>query len=636
MAEQMRHPARLRAGRVAVLSMVGVLVAGLQALAAPDKGSQWAPADAVVYVGCDNVHDLYETYKTTNSYKKMKDPKLEEVQGQLIEMIKPALSDTLEEMGFGSIDEMEKMGLADILSEKVHPRGAMCMFAAAGPDRGGDKGPRPDIALVADMGDDFGKFKEMFDKFIKTRLDKGGKKETTEFNDVSIITISNETAAKPAKEEKPADGDADEEGGDDGDGASSSGDDAPPPVTYAYKDKTVLVCSNADVAKETLRRMKEKQSDSLASSEDYANLERACAPVGQVRMFVNVPRILALAEKYDKDGDDFKTMQKLGMTDWKSLVGTIRIGSPKGTEMSMQMNLPLGSAGKGLAKLLAMKNGPTAPPAQVDADSAMVMNLHLSPPQFYDDLLALMEKVDPDAAKSMRADDEIKMGEKEEKMSVRNDIIGNLDAPFDFAVGIKKPYGPGSLRFLITQAHKNRAAIEKLMGFAPPGMFEKRDLLGQQVYDIQNPMGVKISMAVTDKVIAVGGERSIEATVRSGAGKSEPLGDAAAFKSIAQHAPKECWFMMYFDSVRINNFLIAIQKEAGGSDDEEKKGDDDDQLSTMVSGFIPMMLAGAGPGMTPEVLEAQNKYEGRTLFTIGTKGDSIDINMVAVTGEGDK
>lgn len=634
MADQVKQPVRVRAGRmVACWSMAAVLASALPAIGAPDKGSQWAPASAVFYVGCDNVHELFEAYKNTNDYKKMKDPKLEDVKGQIMEMAKPALSDALEEMGFGSLEELEKMGLADMMSEKVHPRGAMCIFASAGPDQGGDKGPRPDLALVADMGDDFDKFKEMFDKFIKTRLDKGGKKETTEFNDVSIITISNEEAAKPAKSEKSGDEDSEDEG--DGEDSHSSGanGDTPPPVTYAYKDKMVLICSNADVAKETLRRMKEKQADSLASSDDYANLERVCAPVGQVRMFINLPRIFALVEKYDKDADAFKNMQKMGMTDWKAIVGTVRVGSPKGAEMSMQMNLPLGSSGKGLAKLLAMKNGPIAPPAHVDADTAMVMNLHVSPPQFYDDLLALMEKVDPDAAKSMRAEDEITMGEKDEKMSVRNDIIGHMDAPFNFAVGIKKPFGPGSLRFLVTLAHKNRAAIEKLMGFVPPGFFNKRELLGQQVYDIQNPMGVAVAMAVTDKVIAVGGERSIEATVRSGAGKAEPLGESAAFKSIAQFAPKECWFMTYVDGARINKFLIAVQKT---DTSEEKKSDDDDPLSTMISGFIPMMLAGAGPGMSPQSLEAQTKYEGRTLFTIGTKGESIDLNVVSVAGDGEK
>lgn len=278
MSEQMRRPAHLRVGRVVgCLSAMVVLASALPVQAEPDKGSQWAPADAVFYVGCGNVHELYEAYKGTSAYKQFKDPKLEKVQGQMMEMVKPALDEMLGDMGFGSIEELEKMGVADMMSDKVHPRGAMCIFASAGPDQGGDKGPRPDLALVADMGDDFGKFKEMFEKFIQTRLDKGGKKDTTEFSGVSIVTISNEAAAKPAKDEKASDDsdDGEEEPGDDEDSSASSGN-TPPPVTYAYKEKMVLVCSNADVAKETLRRMKEKQSDTLASSDDYANLERAC------------------------------------------------------------------------------------------------------------------------------------------------------------------------------------------------------------------------------------------------------------------------------------------------------------------------------------------------------------------------
>jgi len=634
MAEMVKHSARSRAARVMVcLSVIGLLAAANPVRAEADKGSQWAPAEAVFYLGCGNVHELFEAYKTTEAYKQSKDPKLEKSQGQFMEMLKPQINELLGEMGFGSVEELEKMGMADMMSDKLHPRGAMCIFAAAGPDLGGDKGPRPDLAVVADMGEDFGRFKELFEKFIQTRLDKGGKKDTTEYNEVSIVTISNEGGAKPAKDEDSSD---DEESGDDEDSESSSGGDAPPPVTYAFKDKTVLICSNVDVAKETLRRMKEKQPDCLAGSEDYGSLERACSPVGQIRIFFNLPRLLTLVEKYDK-GSDVKTMEKLGLKDWKPVVGTVRIASPKGVESSMQLNVPMGSAGKGLAKLLAMKNGPIAPPAHIDADTSMLMNIHVSPGQFYDDLLALMDKVDPDAAKSMRADDEISMGEKEEKMSVRNDILGNMDAPYNVAVGIRKPFGPGSLRFLMTLAHKNRAAIEKLMGFAPPGLFVKRDLMGQQVYDIGQLPIQGISMAVTDKLIAVGGERSIEATIRSSTGKADSLADAPAFKSIAQHLPKECWFTIYADGTRINRFLTAIMKQSDSADSEEpKKSDDEEPLSTMISGFLPMMLAGAGPGMSPEVLEAQQKYAGRTLFTIGTKGDSIDINMVSVAGEGDK
>jgi len=633
MSEYSRHSARLRAARVAVcLSALGLMASATPARAEADKGSQWAPAEALFYVGCGNAHELYEAYKNTNGYKQMKDPKLEKAQGQFMDMLKPQMSELLEDMGFGSLEDLEKMGMADMMSDKLHPRGAVCLFAAAGPDQGGDKGPRPDLALVAEMGEDFEKFKDLFEKFIQTRLDKGGKKETTDYNDVSIITISNEAAAKSSDEDKS--GDDSEDGDDESDDSGSSGS-APPPVTYAYKDKTVLICSNVDVAKETLRRMKEKQSDSLAGSDDYAHVERACAPVGQVRIFFNLPKLLTLIEKYEKDEDGSKTIEKMGLKDWKAVVGTVRIGSPKGAEMSMQLNVPMGSSGKGLAKLLAMKNGPIAPPAHVDADTAMLMNVHISPGQFYDDMLALMDKVDPDAAKSMRADDEIKMGEKEEKMSMRNDILGSMDAPFSFALGIRKPFGPGSLRFLLTQGHKNRATIEKLMGFAPPGLFVKRELLGQQVYDIGQLPVQGISMAVTDKLIAVGGERSIEATIRSGTGKSDPLMDSPAFKSIAQHVPKEGWFTVYADGTRINRFLLAVMKQSDKPESEEpKKSDDEEPLSNMISGFLPMMLAGAGPGMTPEVLEAQSKYEGRMLFTIGTKGDSIDVNVVSVGGEG--
>src|SRR5262249_34747367 len=161
---------------------------------------------------------------------------------------------------------------------------------------------------------------------------KGGKKESTDYNDVTIITISNEAAAKSEEKHK------DDEGSDEDDSHAKSDDSAktPPPFTYAFKDKIVIIASDVEVAKQAIRRTKEKQSDCLAGSEDYTNIERACAPVGQIRLFFNLPKIFSLVEKMEKDKDTSEDMSKMGVRDWKAMVGTIRIGNPKGAEGSAQ------------------------------------------------------------------------------------------------------------------------------------------------------------------------------------------------------------------------------------------------------------------------------------------------------------
>jgi len=617
------------------LGLAVVVSLGARAAAGePDKAAQWAPADALLFVGCSNVHDLFEAMKKTPSYQQFKDPKLAKSTESTQEGVKKGLGQLVEHMGFGSLDDLEKMGLDDMLSEKTHPRGAMCLYIAAGPDQGGDKGPRHDVALLADMGEDFGKFREMFDKLVQQRLDKGGKKESTEYQDSTIVTITNEG---PAKSEKKAKDDGDEGDEEKDGGEESSAGHTPPPISYAFKDKVFLLASDVEVAKQALKRVKEKQSDCLASSEDYGNLERACAPVGQIRVFVNFPQMFKLQEKFDKDKEVIETIGKMGMRDWKALVGTIRVGMPKGADVSLQMNLPLGTASKGLSKVLAMKNGPVAPPAHIDADTALLWALHLSPGQFYDDILAMMDKVDPAAAKRARADDQIPVGEKDEKMSMRNDVLGQLDAPFTLSVGMKKPFNGGSLRILATMAHKNRAAMEKLMGLLPPGMFKKREMMGQQVYDVMGLPMTGISLAMTEKLLAAGGERSVEATIRSGSGKSEALADSADFKGVARHVPKEAWFTMYVDGVRMNKFLLAMVKHEEKTEGEESGKEDQDPLSNFITSFaLPMMLAQAGEAASPEVMEAGIKYSSRLIVTIGTKGDSIELNSAMVGGEGEK
>ena len=60
--------------------------------------------------------------------------------------------------------------------------------------------------------------------------------------------------------------------------------------------------------------------------------------------------------------------------------------------------------------------------------------------------LPLVERVDPRAAKDMKANDEFEAGEKKEKISIRNDILGQIDGPLTISVGLKKPYGNSSIR----------------------------------------------------------------------------------------------------------------------------------------------------------------------------------------------
>ena len=111
--------------------------------------------------------------------------------------------------------------------------------------------------------------------------------------------------------------------------------------------------------------------------------------------------------------------------------------------------------------------------------------------------------------------------------------------------------------------------------------------------------------------------------------------DAPAFKSIAQFVPKECWFTTYVDGVRINRFLIAIQKESEKTEGEDKKSDEDDPLSTMISGFIPMMLAGAGPGGA-DLTSALTDLHATGVRSLLVEGGAKVITSVLAEGLADR
>ncbi|MCZ6816713.1 MAG: hypothetical protein O7F76_08420 [Planctomycetota bacterium] len=583
-----------------------------------DRPAEWAPADAVFFIGSPDVHDAVEAGKKTVLKDYFEDPDLKDTRDTMFEQMREAAEGLFESLGMRDLENIEELGLGKLEISKLYPHGGACVFGTLESAGSDETEPSGEFQFVAEMGKNYGELRELVEKLTKKFQDRKFKRETTRFRGTTIVTL-----IPPADEESDSDDEA----------WADDDEEDPSPIVYAFHKKTFLLGSDVDLTKQTLLRMTERKSDCLAASSDYTHLSRTCSPVGQLRVYVNLPRIFKIMG--EADPDYARGFAAWGLSAWKPLVGTLRIGRPKGVVYTLQMNLPLGSTEKGLGKILAMKNRPVSPPKYIDADTAMLVVCNLAAGNIFDEILVSMERFDADTAQAMRAGLDVPWGDDGETINVRNDLIGLFEGPFTISIGLKKPFGANSIRILVAMAHKNRAGLEKLFNALTGGPLKKRDMLGQQVYEVAGPMMIQgLALAVTERLFVAGSNNSIGSAIRAEKSEAEGLAGEEAFTKIAEYLPDEAWLTIYYDSQRLGQFLIDLTKK---TDDSEKDGlsignMEKDDLSQSIAQILPMLLM-MGGAPDADSMEASLKYEGSWVMTATTRGKSIDFQVVGVSPE---
>lgn len=586
-----------------------------------DRPAEWAPADAVLFLGCPDVHEAVEAGKKTVLKDYFEDPALKNERVKMLEGLRAQVEGFLESLGLKDLEKIEDLELGKLEIAELYPHGGACAFLTLESAGTGESEPSGEFQFVAEMGKNFGELRELVEKLTKEFQEREFKRETTRFRGTTIVSL-----IPPAQEDKE-DSDEDDESGLD------SGEEEPSPIVYAFHKKAFLIGSDVDLTKQTLLRMAERKSDCLAASSDYTHLSRTCSPVGQLRAFVNLPRMYKILG--EADPDTARTFAALGLLAWKPLVGTLRIGQPQGALYTFQANLPLGSTESGLGKILSMKNRPVSPPKYIDADTAFMLVCNLEAGDVFDEILATMERVDADTAKSVRASLDVPLGDDGETMNLRNDLIGLFEGPFSLSIALKKPFGANSIRILAAIAHKNRAGLEKVLNPLTGGMFEKRDMLGQQVYEIAGPAMIRgLAVAVTERLLVAGSNNSIGSAIRAEKSETEGLAGEKGFQQIAKFVPDDVWLTVYYDSQTLARFVIDLTKK---NEDSDKDGlstgnAEKDELSQSIAQMLPMMLMMGGAPDT-DSMKASLKYEGKWVMTASTRGKSLDIRMVGISPE---
>lgn len=580
---------------------------GTTAVAQQPDPAEWAPSDALAFIGVSDTAELWESFKKSAGYRMMQDPAAEKVAAPTKKIIE-GLKAKLAAMTGKSPDGLENPF-----------KGPAALYITAAPGGGPD-----DVHFVAIVGvGDRDVMRTQFDAGIKKLREVASSYETDSVGSHEIHVFENTATANEDDNASPEDDPFGFQQDPMGAVAEqllkgfTSGETMPEHLAVCLTDERLFVSDAAEAVKAALRRR--DASDSLAASSDYRALKRHFKPLGQIRLVVNLPRLIDIARKADPG--DSKLIAALGAKNVGTLIAHVAIGA-KDYDQKIEALLLLDGERTGLAKLLSMKNRPVAPPASISDGTTLYASVSLDAMTVVDEIEKITRVSDPAAADAMRAGMESVPMPSGQMVNIRKDLLEHLTAPLTFGLRFDKPYSLETSHILMTLGHRSRAAIDRFLGLIGPPYLMARDLRGTQVFD---GMMFGIAVAAGSDAVLIGNKQAVDDALQSSsAGR---LADDREFKRAAKLAPQEAWLTVYADSRRLNDAIRTLL-----ADPLALQG-------AMMAHPLAMILANAAMALEsdPEAKAAVDatdklsKYYAPMIITARTTSDGIRFEWVQLT-----
>jgi hypothetical protein len=581
--------------------------------AAPDP-AEWVPADALFYLGIPDTAQLWKDFQNTVAYKMSQDKELEEmpsmpgVWGKLAKTLKERLAQLVE---------------VDVESLKNPLAGPLAFYIAAAPGGGLDT---VEPVVVAGVGDQ---------QLMKQYFDSAIARLKTAASSYETVTAAGQTihvfrGAKPAAEEKAQEDEREFELEpevdpecfnealadklDDAWGLLSP-DKLPEKLALCFAGDRLIASATPDRIKSVLAR--ERGGETLAATEDHKLLLSSLKPVGQIRLLGNLPRLFEMLQR-DAEGEEAaslrQTLDIIGAGSLRAAVGHCRLGS-KSYDSKIDVLFLMSGERTGLARILSMENKPLDPPSWTTSDTAIFASFNFDPPKLIDEVLRIVAQTDPKAAEEARAAmEQVPMPPDGQPINLRKDFIDHLTGPLVGAVDMARPYGPGSLRGMVSLGHRNRDAITRVLSPVVGLTQEPRDVRGSLVFTVPQTGG---ALAIGNDRLLLGSQAVVESALS--AGTSGGLAEDASFRRAQRNVPKEAWCLVYIDQRKLMQGVIELARKK-----EQLAGD-------LAATITLMMLQNTGMDFSDEKLSKKMlQYSAPSIFTISTTTHGIHVSMVGL------
>ncbi len=583
-----------------------------------------APADALVYLGINDIGEAWQDIQKTSAYSLMS------------EAAGPAALPGPNVFG-GFAGEL-KARLAKALGvpadQLQNPLAGPVAFFITAPF--GAKADEVEPGLVAGVGD-AALMKTYYDAAL-AKLKARGKHEKMSVGSDTIDVFTLEREKKKGGQGEDAEFDRLDAGG--GPGAARpdemlsralggllTGESLPPKLALCLTADRVIVAGSPEYVQALLQH--DESTKTIAGTDDYKALVQNLRPAGDIRFVVNLPRILEMipaAAEASEAKELRKKIKAWGFDGLGSLVGHCRLGAAS-YEWKIEALLLLSDKRTGLVKLLSADNQPAAPPADVSADTCAWMAWNVDVPQWLDATETGLFQPSESAAAGGRSWMEHPLPDGG-TINLRQAFFDYLRGPLTFTFGIGQgPSAPGA-RLLLTIGHSDQAAVAKFLGGPLVQDFlQAREARGAQIFDLTNIPFLSapgLSIAVTPDRLVLGNTAAVENAVAAASGAPA---EGEAWKRVARYVPEQAWLALFVDNHKLLDTLLEIAKKppqppAGGT-----AGPD---FGTVILGTL---LQGLGSGGDLSGLDRMRRYATQAVYTITSTPPGVVFTAVELRPE---
>lgn len=532
-----------RPGRAWTLGFVAAW-AGLTGAASADPidPAVWCPADAVCYVGTDDVAALWRHIQATAAYRMLQDP--------------AARAASAEVSAAYRFFEGLNQRLARLLQSEPDAlrspfSGPMALYvpasvAAAGALRA------VLIATVADRES----MRGMFDRAVARLGQQAGGRENVSFLGYEIVCFR---AAAPAAGAAPIDPDEDaltrprEASGLAALAAQVEallGAETPPAeLALCLAGDRLIVAAQVEDVRAALRGPEGGRV--LRDRAEYRALERGDAAAGALRYFVDAPAALDLG--LGRDEREAKFRAALGLGALRALVGQVAFD---GREYEYRCDALLAVSGDrhGLARLATPENRPIDPPRGVPADAALLVTVQLEPSNMWDAWLDVLRRTDPSQATEL-ASAAAAFGPPDAPIDLRKELLARLRGPLTIWLAPGAPTAVDAARLVVSLGCTDSSTIGQVFDRLAPlagGAITARETGGRRVFEF-GPAGV--ALATGREEVLLGTRAAVERAI--GGESTASLVDDPTFRKALALAPREAWALIFVDRRRLLEARLA-------------------------------------------------------------------------------
>ncbi len=413
----------------------------------------------------------------------------------------------------------------------------------------------------------------------------------------------------------------------------------------AFSNDRIIVGSSLKYLTQVIRAMEEPAEDNVADNPHFRRIDRVF-DASDVLVFADVPKIIRTLSQITPE-DEREAMQT-AMTQFgvDNLVGvglTVQMPADQPQQMQYKMLAMLDGEPQGLFKILAPETRPLRLNRFMARDVAAWMSVNYNLAKLYNDITGLVWTMSNMDVATMLEGGLLKTGDPASgvaAVNLKNDIMGQLDAPVSVVMTIEKPLNieksqKGLVAIQVRDSQRLDQSLARIYKtfIAPDDDDAVQKVNGRSLYTL--PLGnLLTAFAVADDNFVFGDTNQVRQTLRNlGRDDIESVSLSPMFQYARRFLPEQAGAYFYEDSRKGMELAWHALKEEilnhAANNSADADPDDDAKIelnleltSNPVEQIINEFKDIAARSNLPD-FQAIEKYFGPTVGYFSVTGDGF-------------